>query len=100
MCFCKGIEAGMRVIAVLRLYLLNSLLLVCEAWRQLWGMYLLAQGTAFELISIGHFTEAVIREEELIGLGLQNVVFKIRPVITCLKNIFFHKASVDLMKML
>lgn len=50
----------MRVIAVLRLYLLNSLLLVCESWRQLWGMCLLAQGTAFELTSIGHFTEAVV----------------------------------------
>lgn len=31
MYFCKGIEAGMRVIAVLRLYLLSSLLVVCEA---------------------------------------------------------------------
>lgn len=39
------------------------------------------------------------RGEELIGLGLQNVDFKIRPVITCLKNIFSHKASVDLTEM-
>lgn len=39
------------------------------------------------------------RGEELIGLGLQNVDFKIRPVITGLKNIFSHKASVDLTEM-
>lgn len=65
LCFCKGIEAGMRVMAVLRLYLLNSLLLECEAWRHMGNV--LAQGTAFELISTGHFTETVIgRRNELI----------------------------------
>lgn len=39
------------------------------------------------------------REEELIGLGLQNVDFKIKPVITCLKNIVFPQSILDLTEM-
>lgn len=85
--FCKETKVGMRVIAVLRLYLLKSLLSVCESLRKLLGMCLLAQGTAFEVAcSIGHFTDNS-RGEELIGLGFQNVYFKVRPVTTCLKNV-------------
>lgn len=61
MYFCEGIKVGMRVIAVLRLYLSKSLLSVCESLRKLLGMCLLAQGTAFEVAcSIGRFTKKIV----------------------------------------
>lgn len=98
MCFCKGIEAGMRDIAVLRLYLLNSVLLVCEAWKPMGNVFACARHGIWTN-QYRAFYRGSVREEELIGLRLQNIDFKIRPVITCLQNIFFHKAPVDLTEM-
>lgn len=63
--FWKGVKVGKRCIAVLRLYLLKSLLLVCEPLRKLLRMCLLAQGTAFELAcSTRHFTKKIVERKK------------------------------------